>query len=69
MRPGIPQRSWPIPPASRPFNEAQAMRPGIQGIVLLCSHSAPFPSMRPRPCGPGYTDFVLAGEISVDFLQ
>ena len=53
--PGYPMTylSTYCPPGS-PFNEAQAMRPGILGIPCPADTSDPAPSMRPRPCGPGY---------------
>ena len=54
MRPGIPGRPAGRDRTGSTFNEAQAMRPGIPGGFLLRIDQPEPPSMRPRPCGPGY---------------
>ena len=55
MRPGILLWSGPAVGISQSFNEAQAMRPGIHRDYGRRISATDLPSMRPRPCGPGYT--------------
>ena len=54
MRPGIPPEEYWDFQAKGSFNEAQAMRPGILWIWTPDAFLQAVPSMRPRPCGPGY---------------
>ena len=57
MRPGIHGAAFAQMKQYRSsFNEAQAMRPGIRrnSYCKPCAYERA--SMRPRPCGPGYTN-------------
>ena len=54
MRPGILLLGTCVEAITGTFNEAQAMRPGIPWLRLAGGPAGGQPSMRPRPCGPGY---------------
>ena len=59
MRPGIPPLMYGRLLHAGPFNEAQAMRPGILEFDRGVRPPTVLPSMRPRPCGPGYVQYLL----------